>query len=103
MKKAIRSRAENVKKRLAWCKLNRNKTVTDHWKRVIFSDECKVEVGMDNRVLIWRRPGEEWTPKCLNPGRGACMSLMIWGCIIYEGLGTLTVINGNMNAAKYID
>ena len=38
VKKAIRIRAENVKKRPAWCKLNRHKTVTDHWKRVIFSD-----------------------------------------------------------------
>ena len=103
VKKAIRIRAENVKKRLAWCKLNRHKTVTDHWKRVIFSDECKVEVGMDNRVLIWRRPREEWTPQCLNPGRGARMSLMIWGCTTYEGVGTLTVINGNINAAKYIE
>jgi len=28
---------------------------------VIYSYECKVELGMDNRVLIWRRPGEELT------------------------------------------
>ena len=56
---------------------------------------------MDNRVLIWRRPGEEWTPQCLNPGREARM--MIWGCITYEGVSTLTVINGNINAAKYIE
>ena len=62
VKKVIRLSAENVKKSLAWYKLNRHKTITDHWKRVIFSDECQVEVGMDNRVLIWRRPGEEWTP-----------------------------------------
>ena len=58
---------------------------------------------MDNRVLVWRRPGEEWTPPCLNPGRGSRLSLMIWGCITYEGVGTITVVTGNINALKYIE
>jgi hypothetical protein len=49
-------------------KLNRYRTVNDFWKKVIYSDECKVELGMDNCVLIWRRSREEWTPPCLNPG-----------------------------------
>lgn len=31
------------------------------------------------------------------------MNLMIWGCITYEGMGTITIENGNINAAKYID
>ncbi|CAG2224309.1 unnamed protein product [Mytilus edulis] len=103
VKKSIRIRAANVKKRLAWCKLARHKTVEDYWRRVIYSDECKVEIGMDNRVLVWRRPGEEWTPPCLNPGRGSRLSLMIWGCITYEGVGTITVVTGNINALKYIE
>ena len=85
------------------CKLNRHKTVNDFWKKVIYSDECKVELGMDNRVLIWRRPGEEWTPPCLNPGRGCRVSLMIWVYINYEGVGTLTVVDGNINAKQYIE
>ena len=63
----------------------------------------KWKLAWNNRVLIWRGPGEEWTPQCLNPGRGARMSLMISGYITYEGVGTLTVINGNINAAKYIE
>jgi hypothetical protein len=28
---------------------------------------------------------------------------MIWGCITYEGVGTLTVVDGNINAQKYIE
>jgi hypothetical protein len=70
---------------------------------VIYSDECGVELGMDNCVLTWRRPVEEWTPLCLNPGRGVRVSLMIWGCITYEGVDTLTVVDGNINAQKYIE
>ncbi|CAG2206254.1 unnamed protein product [Mytilus edulis] len=30
-------------------------------------------------------------------------SLMIWGCITYHGVGTITVVEGNINALKYID
>jgi hypothetical protein len=39
----------------------------------------------------------------LNPGRGVGVSLMIWGCITYEGVGTLIVVDGNINAQKYIE
>ena len=71
--------------------------------KVIYNDECKVKLGMDNRVLIWRRPGKERTPPCLNQGRDVHVSLMIWGCIAYECVGTLTVVDGNINAQKYIE
>ena len=43
---------------------------------------------MDNRVLIWRRPGEKLTPPCLNPDRGCRAGPMIWVYINYEGVGT---------------
>ena len=101
--KNIRIRDYNVKIRLACCKLNRHKTMHDFWKKVIYSDECKLEFGMDNCVLTWQRPGKEWTAPCLNPGRGVRVSFMIWGCITYEGVGTLTVVDGNSNAQKYIE
>jgi hypothetical protein len=39
----------------------------------------------------------------LFPGRGVRASLMIWGCITYEGVGTLTVDDGNINAQKYTE
>lgn len=42
-------------------------------------------------------------PLCFNPGHGARMSLMLLGCITYEGMGTLTIVNGNINASKFID
>ena len=39
----------------------------------------------------------------MNPGRGVRVSLMIWDCITYEGVCTLTVVDGNINAHKYIE
>lgn len=26
---------------------------------------------------------------------------MIWGCVTWEGVGTITAVNGNINAEKY--
>jgi hypothetical protein len=31
------------------------------------------------------------------------MSLMIWGCITFNGVGTLMTMNGKINTAKYIE
>jgi hypothetical protein len=28
---------------------------------------------------------------------------MIWGCVTFNGVGTITVVDGNVNAQKYID
>ena len=53
--------------------------------------------------FFWRQSGKEWTPPCLNPGRGFRAGSMIWVYINYEGVGTLTVVDGNINAKKYIE
>ena len=89
VRKNIRIREANVRGHLAWAQGKRYWTVERDWSRVIFSDECK--------------PGEEWLPQCLSPGCKAKISLMIWGCITLNGVGTLTTVNGNINAAKYIE
>ena len=31
------------------------------------------------------------------------IGLIIWGCICYDGVGTLTAVEGNINSAMYID
>jgi hypothetical protein len=60
--KRIRIREINRKIRVNWCRTNRRRTVGHYWKRVIFSDECKVDIGTDNKVFIWRKVGEDWLP-----------------------------------------
>ena len=71
-----------------------------------FSDECWVDIGMDNKVFIWKKIGEDWLPCCLAAPPTPKFSLMIWCCIrsTYDGVGTITVVNGNrsVNAEKYI-
>ena len=88
VRKHIRIREANVKGSLAWAPGKRYWTVERDWSRVIFSDECKIIVGENNRVFAWRKPSEEWLPQCLSPGCNAKMSLMIWGCITFNGVDT---------------
>ncbi|CAG2245621.1 unnamed protein product [Mytilus edulis] len=54
-KKSIRE--VNKKKQVAYCRGNLHKTVNAHWSKVIFSDECKVVIGQDSRVSVWRKVG----------------------------------------------
>ena len=103
IRKNIIIREANVRGRLAWARGKIYWTVERDWSRVIFSDESKIIVGENNRVFAWRKPGEEWLPQCHSPGCNAKMSLMIWGCITFNNVGTLTTVNGNINAAKYIE
>lgn len=67
VKKKMRIRQENKKKRLVWCRRERSKTVNEYWRNVIFSDECKVKIGTDRKVYIWRKVAEEWEPNCIDP------------------------------------
>ena len=86
-----------------WAKERKDWTVEGEWKKWIFSDESQVIVGENNRIYIWRKDHEINEPHlgCTRP-RGK-FSLMVWGCICYEGVGTLTDVVGNINAVKYIE
>ncbi|GFU04697.1 transposable element Tcb1 transposase [Trichonephila clavipes] len=51
---------EHRQLRLQWCQTRSMWNVTD-WKKVVFSDESRfVLMTVDNRVLVWRHPGERY-------------------------------------------
>jgi hypothetical protein len=66
----------------------------DSEKKVIFSDETKIEIGNNRKVYVWRKVDERLRPECngLYQGRNykTKFSVMFWGCISYYGVGTLT-------------
>ncbi|GFU53079.1 transposable element Tc1 transposase [Trichonephila clavipes] len=46
--------------RLQWCQARSMWNVTD-WQKVVFSDKSRFVLGTnDNRVRVWRRPGERY-------------------------------------------
>lgn len=97
----------NREKRKRFCRSKLHWTVREHWKKVIFSDETKIDIGNDNKVYVWRKPNERYRPECNGMYHTRAyqpkFSMMFWGCISYHGVGTLTPVNGNMNSIKYIN
>jgi hypothetical protein len=39
-------------------------TVRNHWKKVIFIDETKIEIGNNRKVYVWRKVDERLIPEC---------------------------------------
>lgn len=96
-------KADNRKKRILWCRERRYWSVDDQWKNWIFSDECQVAIGSNNRVYIWRKDREVNNPHLMCTPSKKKVSVMVWGCLCFHGMGTLSAVNGNINAQKYLD
>lgn len=99
--KKIRISPVNRQRRVAWCRAKSTWTNND-WKRVIFSDESQIVIGSDNKVYNWRKSDEAFRPECISPVKHKKLTVMVWGCITYHGVGTLTRMDGNINSDKYI-
>ncbi|GFW23398.1 transposable element Tcb2 transposase [Trichonephila clavipes] len=76
---------EHRQLRLLWCQARSMWNVTDRQK-VVFSDESRFVLGTDdNRVRVWRRPGERYNsppPVLRHTARTA--GLMVWGAKAYD-------------------
>jgi hypothetical protein len=76
------------------------------WKKVIFTDEMMIIIKPDGKLKVWRKCSEIWRSECLGYVAEAPftnLKIMVWGCLTYHGVGTLAMINGNMNSVKYIE
>lgn len=78
----------------------------DHgWRDVVFSDESRFSLGQaDGRVRVYRRSGERYADACvMERNRLGGPSVMVWGAINSLFRSDLVVIEGNLNARRYID
>ena len=106
VKKHTTISAKNRLTRRAFSRSHLHWTVERDWSRVIFSDETQMVIGKDKRVYVWRKNEEKWKPRCLGVYQDKTvpqLSVMFWGCICFEGVGTLVPVEGNINSAKYIE
>jgi hypothetical protein len=90
------------KERLDWAVAHQHWTVED-WKRVVWSDETKINrLGSDGRKWVWKKPGEALSDRLVKGtvkfGGG---SLMMWGCMLWEGTGFACKIDGKMDKELY--
>ncbi|GFT07097.1 transposable element Tcb2 transposase [Trichonephila clavipes] len=89
---------------LQWCQARSMWNVTN-WQKVVFSDESRfVLVTDDNRVRVWRRPGERYnSPHNVLHHTARTAGVMVWGAIAYDSRSTLIVMRGTLTGQRYVD
>jgi transposase len=91
------------KARMDFALAHKDWTLED-WKRVVWSDETKINrLGSDGRKWVWKKAGEGLSDRLVQGtvkfGGGI---LMLWGCMLWEGPGFATKIDGRMDADLYV-
>ncbi|GFS94999.1 transposable element Tcb1 transposase [Trichonephila clavipes] len=78
--------------------------VTD-WQKVVFSDESRFVLGTDdNRVRVWRRPGEWYNfPHNVLRHTARTAGVIVWEPIAYDSRSTLIVMRGTLTGQLYAD
>lgn len=89
--------------RLKWALEHENWTLDD-WKRVIWSDETKINrLNSDGIKYAWSKNPKNYPPEMVEEtlkfGGG---SLMIWGCMTWFGTGGMSRIVGRMDSEQLI-
>ena len=54
----------NRENRKRFCRSKLTWTVRNHWQKVIFSDETKIEIGNNSKFYVWRKVDERLSPEC---------------------------------------
>jgi transposase len=93
---------KNIKARLAFAKSHLSWT-SDDWSRVIWSDETKIcRFGSDGHNYSWKRVTERLQPKHVKQVvKHGGSSLMVWGCITYDGPGYIAKIDSILDKDLY--
>ncbi|GFV94413.1 transposable element Tcb2 transposase [Trichonephila clavipes] len=85
---------------LKWCQARSMWNVTD-WQK----DESRFVLGTeDNRVRVWRRPGEWYnSPHTVLRHTSHTAGVLVWGAITYDSWSTLIVMRGTLKGQRYVD
>ena len=94
----------NRKKRLEFALSHKHWTVDD-WRRVVWSDETKINrFTSDGRLWAWIRVGEQLQSKhCKLTVKHGGGNIMVWSCITYEGVGWLAKIDTTLDKNLYLE
>ena len=103
-KKRPKLTKEHIKKRMEFVRRYEHWTVED-WKRVLWTDETKINrYGSDGTQWVWKnnKVGMQarLIEETLKHGGG---SLMMWGCMAWDGPGFISHIEAGLDAKLYIE
>jgi hypothetical protein len=93
---------QHRKARLDFALTHQHWTMED-WKKVVWSDETKINrLGSDGRKWVWKKAGEGLSDRLVQGtqkfGGG---SVMVWGCMLWDGPGYACRIDGKMDGDLY--
>jgi hypothetical protein len=90
--------AKHRRDRMDFALTHKDWTVED-WKRVVWSDETKIDcMGSDGK-----KAGEGLSDRVVQGTRKfGGGSLMLWGCMLWEGVGYACKIDGRMDGELYV-
>ena len=96
--------ADHKKHRLQYAKDHLSWT-SEMWSKVLWSDESRFCLYQsDGRVYVHCRVGEEYLDACVVPtARHGGGGIMVWGCMMTQGVGHLALVSGTLNSSGYID
>ena len=91
------------KARLDFAYAHKDWTVED-WKKVIWSDETKINhLGSDGHKWVWKKPGEGLSDRLVQGiVKFGGDSVMVWGCMTWQGVGYAAKIDGRMDGDLYL-
>jgi transposase len=74
------------------------------FKDIIFSDESRFDLyNGDGKIKVWRCAGTRYDARNCSPSiKHGGGSVMVWGCIGYNGVGKLQIIDGSMDSITYV-
>ncbi|GFX34396.1 transposable element Tcb2 transposase [Trichonephila clavipes] len=95
---------EHRQLRLQWCQARSMWNVTDR-QNIVFSDESRFVLETDdNRVRVWRHPGERYNfPHTVLRHTARTAGVMVWGAIAFDSRSTLIVLRGTVTDQRYVD
>jgi transposase len=93
---------KHVRERLDFAIAHQDWTLED-WKKVVWSDETKINcLGSDGRKWVWKKAGEGLSERLvMGTKKFGGGSLMMWGCMLWDGVGFACKIDGRMDRELY--
>lgn len=90
--------------RLAWSRAHQRWTRAQ-WSHVHFSDESSFKLShRDGRIRVWRRPHERFADtNVVEVDRYGGGAVMVWAYISADSKSELHIVDGTLNARRYLD
>lgn len=87
-------------KRLKWC-TDRILWDATNWKKVIFSDECKLELHSKSRKYVRRPKSSQMNPRYITGTQKFSPSIMVFGAIRGDGKRILVKAESSVDSKEY--